>query len=318
MAAALPLSVIAASAAGLLRPSLFGWFAPGLSAPCLALIMLSMGLTLRPSDFSRVARQPGRLMLGAAAQYGIMPPLAYILARALALPAPLATGIVLVGACPGGAASNIVCLFAGADVAYSVLLTLTSTALSAALTPSLVHALAGAWLPVAAGALLMSVLQVVILPLAVGGALQASAPAFVRWLEPTLPLVSIILVAAIVGSVVARAGTLLGPAAPRMVLALTLLHALGAALGYIVGLVARARRPARRTLSLEVCMQNSTLASALATAHFADPLVAVPGAVSAAIHSVGGSVLAALWRISDARRARGGANVREAATSAPQ
>lgn len=303
-AALLPALVLATSALALYRPALFLWFRPSFSTPCLAMIMLSMGLTLRPADFSRVASQPARLLLASCAQYGIMPLLAAVIARTLALPAPIALGVVLTGCCPGGAASNLVCLFAGADVAYSVLLTLISTALSVALTPLLVHLLAGAWMHINALALLVSVAQVAILPLFIGGALQAAAPGFVGAIEPVLPFVSLTLVALIVGSVMSVSAPVLIASAPSIVLALALLHVLGALLGYIAGAAARLPFRKRRTLAIEVCMQNSTLSSSLATAHFTDPLVAVPGAISATLHLVLGSVLAAVWRIGDMVRAR--------------
>lgn len=303
-AALLPVTVVGATVAALSKPALFAWFQPAYSAPCLAAIMLAMGLTLRPEEFSRVAKHPARLLLGAAAQYSIMPALAASVARALALPPPLALGVILTGCCPGGAASNIVCLFAGADVAYSVLLTLTSTALSVALTPLLVLMLAGSWMPIDPFAILASVAQVVILPLFIGGAIQAAAPAFVSTIEPILPFISVVLVGLIVASVMSTTAPIVLSCAPRIIAALALLHGLGAVLGYMVAAIARLAFRKRRTLAIEVCMQNSTLASSLATAHFADPLVAVPGAISATLHSVLGSLLAALWRISDSMRAR--------------
>lgn len=261
-----------------------------------------MGLTLRRRDVALVASRPRRLLLGAVAQYGIMPTLAAFLAHILQLPPALAIGVVLVGACPGGAASNIVCLFAGADVAYSVLLTLTSTVLSIVATPTLVAVLAGHWIPIDAIALLRSVAEMVIVPLIVGGALRACVPGVVARVRPILPAISVLFVGAIVGSVMSGSAGLIGLLSPRLGVALLLMHCLGAFLGWMVGLLARVGVKKCRTLSIEVCMQNSTLASSLATTHFADPLVAVPGAISATMHSVLGSMLAGFWKMSDLTR----------------
>lgn len=298
-ASTLPVAVVTASALALLHPTSFAWFQPSWATPGIMTVMLCMGLTLRGEDVAAVASQPKNLLLGAVVQYGLMPFIAALIARLFALPPPLATGLILVGCCPGSAASNIVCLFAGADVAYSVLLTLTSTALSAAFTPALMLALAGQWLPLNAMTLFASVAQIVIAPLLLGAFLRTALPRAVRAIIPIIPHVAVALTGTIVGYVMSKSAGMSAVCDVRLIGAIATLHILGAAIGLLAGLLARIGREKRRTLSIKVCMHNSILASSLATAHFANPLVAVPGVISATIHSVLGSILAGFWRIHD-------------------
>ena len=238
------------------------------------------------------------------AQYTLMPLLSTAVARALALPPALAAGVILVGVCPGGAASNVVCMLAGADVAFSVVLTLLSTLCSIALIPSLMYALAGTMVPVSAVALLRSTLQVVLMPLVLGATLRRLFPRAVAAASDVLPLCSMLAVVAICGAVVSANAAALLSIGPRVVAAIAAMHALGGLTGYVVAALAHFPPAARRTLSVEVMMQNSTLAVSLANAHFANPLTAVPGAISATMHSIFGSILAGFWRLRDARARR--------------
>lgn len=264
--------------------------------------MLGMGLTLSPSSFVAVRRAPRLVLLGALAQYTTMPILAWMVSQALSLPPPLAAGVILVGVCPGGAASNVVCLLAGADVALSVVLTLVSTVASVLLIPLLMKILAGALVPVRAFALLMSTAQVVLAPLVLGATINRLCPRIVSAVSIILPLVSVIGVTMICGGVVAANAGSLAQVGPALIAAVAIMHALGGVLGYMIAQIARSPNSAARTIAIEVMMQNSSLAVSLAHAHFANPLTAVPGAISATMHSVFGSFLAGLWRISDARK----------------
>lgn len=260
----------------------------------LGVIMFGMGLALRPADFAVVARHPWAVLLGVLAQYTVMPLLGWGIAHLLGLSPMLTVGMILVGAAPGGTASNVIVYLARGDVALSVAMTSVSTLLAPVLTPLLVLGLAGSTLPVPAGSLFLSILQIVLGPVVAGILLRMVAPALVERLLPAMPLVSVtgivIVVAGIVG---ANADAVLGTAL-LLALAVVLHNGLGLGLGYLIGVVGRVPESARRTTAIEVGMQNSGLAVALATAHFS-PLAALPGALFSVWHNMSGSALATYW-----------------------
>lgn len=287
------LIVVFAGAVALLVPDAFA----GASAAVpwlLAVIMLGMGMTLRPVDFAIVARRPWALALGVAAQYLIMPLLALGIAVALRLPADLAAGVILVGCAPGGTASNVMVYLARGDTALSVAMTSVSTLLAPLLTPVLVLTLAGRYLPVDAGALLVSILQVVLVPVLLGLLLRALVPALVERLLPVLPLVSVAGITAVVMIVVAGSAATLLSIGLLIVLAVIVHNVLGLGLGYAVATACRLDESGRRAVSIEVGMQNSGLAATLATAHF-NPAAALPAALFSVWHNVSGSLLAGYW-----------------------
>jgi bile acid:Na+ symporter, BASS family len=287
----------------------WAWFQPAPWAalrpfiePGLGLIMLGMGLTLRVADFAAVARQPKLIALGVGAQFLIMPLTGWAIATAFRMEPGLAIGLILVACCPGGTASNVICYLAKANVALSVLLTMCSTLVAVVATPLLTRWLAGAWLPVDAWALFRSMLVVVLLPLACGVAANTAfgklrhPEKIRRWVDAAGPLFSSLLVVMIVGSIVAAKKTEIAAAAGPLFLSVLLLHVSGFALGYVFAQVAGCKESLRRTISVEVGMQNSGLGAALATKHFPQMALApVPAAISAVFHCLIGSLLAAWW-----------------------
>lgn len=293
---AFPLWVVLAGAAGLYHPPLFTWFSGSLIVWGLAVIMLGMGLTLTFDDFRAVARMPRAVLAGVAAQFLIMPLLGWASAHAFALPPALAVGVILVACCPGGTASNVVCYLARANVALSVLMTMTSTFLAIVLTPLLTKLLAGTLVPVDAWGLLLSTLQVILLPLALGLGLNHMTPRFVGYLLPAAPLLSVVVIVLICASILAQSGPALLTSGPQLIGSVFVLHAGGFGLGYLCGRVLGYDKIISRTISIEVGMQNSGLGAVLAKLHFADPQTAVPAAISATFHSVIGSALAGWWR----------------------
>lgn len=298
-----PVWVLAGAAVALAHPPAFTWFSGDYIMLALSAIMLCMGLTLRVDEFAAVARRPRPVLFGAVAQYTLMPLLGLAATRVLRLPRALAVGTLLVASCPGGTASNLVCYIGRADVALSVLMTLSSTIASVFMTPLLMKVLAGTLVPVDALALWRSTLRVVLAPLALGLAINAhpSGHRVVRRAAPILPLVSVLAVVLINGSVVARSAVTVRAAGGRLLAALALLHGGGFALGYVVASVCGYDKRTARTVCIEVGMQNSGLGAALAQRHFAAaPSTAVPAAISATMHSVLGSVLAGYWRGRDA------------------
>jgi BASS family bile acid:Na+ symporter len=264
--------------------------------------MLGMGLTLVPDDFKRVGRMPRPVALGFAAQYTIMPALGWGIAHALRLDPPFAVGLVLVACCPGGTASNIVTYLARADVALSVVMTMCSTFAAVFMTPLLTSLLAGTWVRVDATGLFLNTAQVVLLPLLLGLALRRAAPRAVERVLPAAPLVSVIGVALIVGSIVGANAPAIRAGAASLLLAVFLLHAGGFGLGWLAARICRQTAATCRTVSIEVGMQNSGLGVVLARSNFADPLTAVPCAISSVFHSLIGSLLAGWWRLRDGAR----------------
>ncbi|WP_306369545.1 bile acid:sodium symporter family protein [Nocardiopsis sp. CC223A] len=291
------LLVLGGAVLGLLLPAAAAPITPYIPL-LLGVIMFGMGLTMRPADFAIVARHPRAVLFGVLAQYTVMPVLGWGIAHLLGLPPMLVVGMILVGASPGGTASNVIVYLARGDVALSVAMTSVSTLAAPFLTPLLVLGLAGSTLPVAAGDLFLSILQIVLGPVIAGLLLRMAAPDLVERLLPALPLISVtgivIVVAGIVG---ANADAVLGTGL-LLALAVILHNGLGLGLGYLVGVAGRLPESARRAVGIEVGMQNSGLAVALATAHFS-PLAALPGALFSVWHNLSGSALATYW----ARRA---------------
>jgi len=291
-----PVWILLAGVIGLVHPPAFTWFSGPLIVWGLAVIMLGMGITLTFDDFRQVLAAPRPVLLGFVGQFTIMPLLAWAVATTLELDTPFAVGLILTGACPGGTASNVVTYLARANVPLSVLMTTCSTMGAIVLTPLLTAWLAGTLVPVDAWGLFLSTVQVVLLPVVLGLTLNQLSPRLVRVVQPVAPLVAILAIALIVGSIVGQSAAAIRGSAGVLTLAVVLLHSGGFALGHLLGRVFGYEEAIQRTVSIEVGMQNSGLSVVLARQHFADPLTAVPGAMSSVAHTVIGSLLAAAWR----------------------
>ena len=293
-----PVWVVATCAAALYEPRWFTWFAGPWIIWGLAVVMLGMGVTLTVEDFRRVLAMPRAVAVGFVAQYLIMPFLGWAIARGLRLPTPLAVGLILVGCCPGGTASNVVTYLARANVALSVIMTMCSTFGAIVMTPLLTKLLAGAYLPVNAWALLLDTVKVVLAPLLIGLLLNRAAPRVVRAVLPVAPLISVLTIAMICASIIGQRAADIRQSGGRLLLAVFLLHAGGFALGWLFARLIGFGERDRRTISIEVGMQNSGLGVALAQSNFPQmPSVATPCAISAVFHSVIGSLLAGVWRL---------------------
>ena len=298
---AFPFWVLIASLVALYEPALFTWFGGPLIPAGLAVIMLGMGLTLEVDDFRRVARRPGLVAAGAVLQYTVMPLMGWTVARLLALPAPLAVGLILVACCPGGTASNVITYLALADVPLSVTMTAVSTVLAVAMTPALTALLASSRIDVPAAGLFVSTVQVVVLPIVGGLMLKRWAPRLTRAILPAAPLAAVLMITLIVASIIGAGRREIVDGGFRLLAAVFLLHTGGFALGYGLARLLSADEIAARTISIEVGMQNSGLGVVLARLNFANPLVAIPSAISSLFHSLIASLLAGIWRRSAAR-----------------
>jgi len=287
--------VIGAAALAFFWPGGFRWFRRFIDVG-LGLVMFGMGLTLTPDDFRRVAAAPFAVAVGVLAQFSIMPLAAVVTAAWLSLPAPLAAGLILVGCCPGGTASNVITFLARGDVALSVTLTCVSTVCSVVATPYLTKMLAGRYLPVDAAALLRTILAVVILPVAGGLIARHRSGPRLAAVSEVLPLVSVVFIAEIVGCVVALARDRIAEAGGTALLAVVLHNGFGLALGYACAKLAHLDGRRCRTIAIEVGMQNSGLGAMLAVTHFGgDPLVALPSALFSVWHNVSGPAVASYW-----------------------
>jgi len=278
-----------------LIPTHFMWFAPYIG-PGLGVIMLGMGLTLSFSDFRSVLKQPKAIGVGVVAQFLIMPTIGFTIAKFAGLSPGLSAGLVLVSCCPGGTASNVIAYLSRANVALSVLMTMCSTLLAVGLTPALAGWLAGEFVQVDVGQLLVKTLTVVLLPVVGGLLLNQFASDWVRPVAKFSPLVSVVVIVLIVGCIIALKKQEIIDAGFPLLGAILVLHVSGFALGYAFALLGGFGEDYRRTVSIEVGMQNSGLGAELATA-LSDPLAPVPSAISAFFHCLIGSFLAGVWRL---------------------
>ena len=303
-----PLWVLAGAVCALWQPQYFTWFSGPLIPAGLGVIMLGMGLTLTVDDFRRVAKMPRCVVCGFALQYSVMPCLGWGLAELFRLPPELAAGLILVSCCPGGTASNVVAYLARADVPLSVTLTTLSTLASVILTPALTTWLVGNRVDVSFWKLFGDTLQVVILPVALGVALNQFFPRFTKQLLPAAPFLDVVFITLIVSSIVGMGREHILKSAIVLIAAVVSLHAGGFLLGYFSAFVITGSISAARTISIEVGMQNSGLGVVLARSNFTSPLTAIPSAISSVCHSLIGSLIAAIWR-RDGHEMHGAGNV---------
>ncbi|MCB1175525.1 MAG: bile acid:sodium symporter family protein [Leptospiraceae bacterium] len=291
--------VILAGVIGWFWPAALGWVNGSLISILLGLIMLGMGLNLSPADFQRILRKPLPVLAGVLLQYTLMPALGFTMAWLFQLDNELATGLILVAACPGGTASNVITFLARANLELSVSMTALSTLLAILMTPLLTTWLAGNRLDIPTAGLLLDTLLVVILPVSAGIILNR----FLRQRMATIRIaaapIAVIAIALIVGSILGARREAMLANGWQLVLAVAGLHAAGFGLGWLAGRVFGDRNTAR-TISIEVGMQNSGLGAKLADSNFpAHPMVALPSAISAMTHCILGSLAVLLWRLVD-------------------
>ena len=287
-------------------PDLFGWVRGNTQTAVLGFIMFAMGMTLTHEDFRILAARPFDIAIGALAQFVLMPFIAFSLAHLMHLPRGVAVGLILVGSCPGGVSSNIMSFLCKGDVAFSVGLTAVSTLLAPLTTPTLMMWLAGEMIEIDAIGMFKSVLLVTLTPVALGFLFNhffGARPAC-REVMKTMPGFAVLALACIVGGVVSAQGQAIVSSGVAIFIAVFLHNGLGYVLGYVAGVLARFTKPKRRTVSIEVGMQNAGLATVLATRHFpAAPETAVAAAVSCIWHSISGALLAGVFNALDRYRA---------------
>jgi len=287
------LMVLLVAVISLFIPSTFLWIDTWAINPMLGMIMFGMGMTLSPHDFHVVLSRPKDIFIGCLAQFSVMPLLAWVLTWVFALPKELALGVILVGCCPGGTASNVITYLAKGDLALSVGMTATSTLLAPVLTPLMVWLLAGTMVDVDTIGMLQSIVYVVIAPIIGGLLCQRFLPKITKAVVPYLPAFSSVVIAMVVGIIVSHNSGRLMVGGLLVVVAVMAHNLLGLAIGYFIGHLLKLQKTKCVALSVEVGMQNSGLASSLAVLHFAAyPLATIPGAIFSVWHNISGALAA--------------------------
>ena len=259
--------------------------------PLLGVVMFFMGITLSWDDFRRALLNIRVTAFGVLLQYSLMPFLAWGIATVLGLPLSFLIGMLLVGACPGGTASNVICYLSGANVALSITLTAISTLAAVVLTPLLTYLYIGQAVEVPIEQMLVSVAKIVILPVLLGVALHRFFSSAAKAIAPSLSILAICFIIAII---IATNAYQLHAISALLVLAVCIHNLLGLVLGYLIPLALKMDQRTCRTLAIEVGMQNSGLGGVLALQHFS-ALSAVPAAIFSVFHNISGGALARYW-----------------------
>ena len=263
----------------------------------LGVIMFGMGLTIKLDDFRAIFSRPKEVVIGAVAQYTIMPVIAWLLCKVMNLPADLALGVILVGCCPGGTASNVITYIAGGDVALSVGMTIVSTLAAPLMTPFLVYVLAGAWVEVSFWAMVLSVVKVILIPVLLGVFLRSLAGEHVDKVSDVMPLVSVVAIAVVLEYSTWKIFAARNPSIIPQKLWIATTPSTRTPQLTIFSAFTATIPPMIITIAIEVGMQNSGLAVSLAAANFAaNPLATLPGAIFSVWHNIAGSIFAGIRR----------------------
>ncbi len=262
----------------------------------LGIIMFGMGMTMTVADFKSVLSQPKAVAVGVVAQFVVMPLLAFALCQLFRLPAEIAIGVILVGCCPGGTASNVITYMAKGNTALSVACTSVSTLLAPILTPAIFYLLASQWIAIDAWSMLSSILQVVLFPIVLGLIVRSVFKHRVNHYVQAMPLISVLAIVAIVAAIIAGSKAQILESG-LLILGVVMLHnGLGYLFGYWAAKCCNLVYPDRKAVAIEVGMQNSGLGVALAAVHFAaSPVTAVPSAIFSLWHNISGPILASYW-----------------------
>ncbi len=290
------LIVLLTAIVSLFFPITFTWIDPSTINYLLGIIMLLMGMTLNINDFKIVFTRPRDIVIGFLAQFTIMPALAWSLTRIFSLPEEYAIGVILVGCCPGGTASNVITYLSRGDIALSVGITSVSTIFAPLLTPLACWYFAGAYVDVDILGMLLSIVKIVILPIIAGFILQKYFPKLTKSITTILPALSTLVIALIVGIVIGMNSEKLLDTGLTVICVIILHNILGYIFGFVAGIATRMSPKKCIALSIEVGMQNSGLACSLAQQHFSTLQAAtVPGAIFSVWHNISGAIIAKIF-----------------------
>jgi len=289
-----PLWAIILSSIAFLNAELFSTFKSSI-VPLLAIVMFTMGMTLKWADFKAVLKKPLVISIAVAIQFILMPLFAYAISIMLGLSVDLMTGMVLVGASAGGTASNVICYLAKGNVALSILMTVVSTLCAVILMPALTFLYLNQVVPVPVQGMLMSILSIVLLPVILGTFLNSFFAQRLKIIQPVLPLLSTFSIVFIIAIIVGLNHDNLSVLALPVLLAVVLHNMMGLIAGYSIPWLLKYDAQTCRTVCIEVAMQNSGLSVALAIKYFSIT-AALPGALFSIWHNISGSFLALYWR----------------------
>ena len=291
------LIVLAVAGLALFVPQSSLWVSTSWVNYLLMIVMFGMGLTMKPKDFALIFKRPKDILIGCAAQFVIMPALAFGLSRLFQLDPALTAGVVLVGTCPGGTSSNVMTYLSKGDVALSVGMTSVNTLLAPLLTPAITWLLLQTTVSVDVWSMFWSIIQVIMIPIALGFIINHFFGKITQKAVAVLPMISTIAICLIIAAVVSHNAEKIYTSGV-LVLAVVILHnLLGYASGFGLGKLLRLTPEKTKALSIEVGMQNSGLATSLAGTAFSELAMAtVPGAIFSVWHNISGAILAAFYR----------------------
>ncbi|MDX8415596.1 bile acid:sodium symporter family protein [Intestinicryptomonas porci] len=291
------LIVFGAAICALYFPKTFLWMDGSLVPPLLMLIMFAMGLNMNARDFKEVLVHPKDVLIGCAAQFTLMPLIAYALSKIFALDPALAAGVILVGACPGGTASNVITFIAKGDVALSIGMTAVNTLLAPVITPLIVYLCLRKNVEVDALKMAWSIFEVVIIPIAFGLAIKRIFKDKLNTLAKISPSMAVAAIALIVGCIVSHNSQNIFDGAGVIFCVVILHNILGFACGFLIARMFGMSLSKTKALSIEIGMQNSGLAASLASSAFPSlAMAAVPGAIFSVWHNISGAILAQLYK----------------------
>ena len=289
--------VLAIAALALFLPGTCLWIQTKWVNYLLMVVMFGMGLTMKLSDFAVVFSRPRDVLIGCTAQFVVMPLLAFALGKLFGLNDELLVGVVLVGTCPGGTASNVITYLSKGDTALSVGMTSINTLLAPFLTPALTYLYLRTSVSVDVKAMFLSIVQVVVVPIGLGLLINRLFGKYTQKITDVLPSVSVTAICLIVAAVVSHnSGKILSTG--LVIFAVVILHnLLGYLCGYLTGILFRMDLPRKKAVAIEIGMQNSGLATTLAGSAFPNLAMAtVPGAIFSVWHNISGAVLAGILR----------------------
>lgn len=288
--------VILISLCAFISPSTFEW-ATTYTSLLLGFAMFGMGMTINANDFKNILKHPKDVFIGCLAQFLVMPLISYLLAVTFNLPAPIAIGVILVGCCPGGTASNIITHIAGGDTTLSVSMTVVSTLICPILTPLWIYMLAGQWVDVSILSMITSVVKVVLVPIILGIIINYKMKNKKEYLSSVMPLVSVVSVLLLIAGIVASNKEQLLICGSTVFIIVMLHNVIGMILGFVIAKLFKMDLPKSTAVCIEVGMQNSGLAVSLALSNFAtQPLCAVPGAIFSIWHNISGGIFASIMK----------------------
>ena len=291
------LIVLAVAALALFVPQSSLWIDTSWVNYLLMIVMFGMGLTMKPKDFALIIKRPKDILIGCAAQFIIMPALAFGLSKLFQLDPALTAGVVLVGTCPGGTSSNVMTYLSKGDVALSVGMTSVNTLLAPLLTPAITWLLLQTTVKVDVWSMFWSIIQVIIIPIALGFVINRFFGKITQKAVAVLPMISTIAICLIIATVVSHNAGKIYTSGVLVMVVVVLHNLLGYACGFGLGKLLRLTPEKVKALSIEIGMQNSGLATSLAGTAFSDLAMAtVPGALFSVWHNISGAILAAFYR----------------------